>query len=186
MIGIPTCEPAFLQAGDTVRWKRALADYPASDGWTLKYRFINENGKFDVISTPDGDDHLVHLTAATTANYKPGDYAWQAYVTKAAERYTVGTGRLTIRPNLAAMPLGYDARSQARRALEDLRAALATWLSTSGHVREYEIAGRRMSFASAADINARIQIAEREVAREEFEERLAKGLDPRRRVLVRF
>jgi hypothetical protein len=179
-------EPAIIQAGDTISWKRTLPKYPASDGWQLSYRFINASAYIDVTASADGDDHLVVIPASTSATYQPGDYVWQAYVTKGAERYTVDAGHLTIRQNLAAMPFGYDARSQAQRALDDLRAALANWLSTSGTVREYTIAGRTMSFASADEIKARIQLAEREVAREAIAERLAKGLDPLRRVLVRF
>ena len=38
---IATAEPALLQAGDTLRWRIALPDYPASDGWALAYRLIN-------------------------------------------------------------------------------------------------------------------------------------------------
>ena len=79
-----------------------------------------------------------------------------------------------------------DARSTARRALADLRAALARWLSSNGVVAEYEIAGRRMRFASAEDIRKRISLAENEVAREDAEQRLAAGLGGRRRVMVRF
>ena len=33
---IATIEPATFRAGDTVKWKKALDCYKASDGWTLK------------------------------------------------------------------------------------------------------------------------------------------------------
>lgn len=186
MATIPTTEPAFLQAGDTLTWQRSLPDYPASDSWVLSYRLINADGKIDIEAAASGDDHLVTVAAATSAAYTAGDYEWTAYVTKASERYTVGNGRLTIRPDLAAKTAGFEARSAMRKARDDLRTALATWVTSNGHVQEYEIAGRRMKFASAADIQQRINLVERELAREDAAARLAAGLDAGRRVLVRF
>jgi hypothetical protein len=186
MATIPTSEPAFLQAGDTLSWQRTLADYPASSGWVLSYRFINSAARFDITAAASGADHLVTVDAATSAAYAAGDYTWQAVVTKATERYTIGSGRATVRHNLAGMTSNYDARSTAARALDDLRIALAGWLTSSGTVQEYEIAGRRMKFASAADIQQRIALAEREVARETAAANLAAGISAGRRVLVRF
>lgn len=183
---IPTTEPAYLQAGDTIHWQRTLPDYPAGDGWVLAYRFINQAARIDVVSVADGDVHQVSISAAATGAYAAGDYTWTAFVTRGADRYTIGQGRTTIRPDLANQAAGFDARSPARRALDDLRSALLKWLSTSGHVQEYEIAGRRMRFASAGDIRARIAIAQREVANEVSAQRIAAGQTTGRRVLVRF
>lgn len=186
MASIPNTEPSFLRAGDTVAWRKALADYPATS-WTLNYRLINAAGKYDIAATADGVDHLVTVSSADSADWVPGDYTWQAYVLGGdSERYTVGTGTLTVQPDLAAQAAGFDARSTARKALDDTRAALATWIASNGQVQEYEIAGRRMKYASAADIQARIQLLEREVARETTAEKLAAGLSAGRRVLVRF
>lgn len=183
---IPTAEPAVLQAGDTLKWRRTLPDYPASAGWVLAYRLINAAARIDIAAAAEGDDHLVTVPAATSAAWSDGDYTWTAFVTKAGERFTVGTGRVTVRPDLAAMPAGFDARSTARKALDDLRAALAAWISSNGHIQEYEVAGRRTRFASADDLRTRIAIAEREVAREEAAARLADGLPAGRRIMVRF
>ena len=163
---IPTTEPTVVTAGDAIAWKKALADYPASAGWVLKYRLINAAGSIDITATASGSDHAVSASAATSAIWRAGAYTWHAYVENAAERYTVGTGKIVVKPNLAAMAAGFDARGTWAKAAEDLRAALATWLSTSGHVQEYEIAGRRMKFAAAADIQARLAIADRQAARE--------------------
>lgn len=182
----PTTEPAFIQAGDTTTWQKALPDYPASAGWVLSYRLINSAGAIDITAAASGDDHLITIPAATTAAYPAGTYTWVATVTLAAERYTLGRGTVTVQPDLAAQPAGFDARSTAQKALDDLRAALLRWLSTSGHVQEYEIAGRRMRFTTAADIQARIGLAEREVARENAALRMAAGLPAANRIYVRF
>jgi len=186
MATIPTSEPAYLQAGDTLSWQRSLPDYPASAGWELSYRLINSSGKIDITAAASGDDHLVSVSAATTAAYAPGTYTWQAFVTNGSERYTVGSGSIVVKRNLAAEAGGFEARSTAQKALDDLRAALATWIATSGQVQEYEIAGRRMKYRTVADIRSAISLLEREVARERAAERIAAGLDTGRRVSVRF
>lgn len=184
----PTTEPALVTAGDTIVWRRSLADYPASAGWVLKYRLINAGAKYDITAAASGDEHRVSVTAATSATWTAGDYAWTAWVEgSSSERYTVGTGQLTVKPNLAAVSAaGFDTRSAAQQALDGLKAALKTYVSSRGHVAEYTIAGRVMKFRSATEIADQIAFWEREVAKEEQAERLAKGLPSRRRVLVRL
>lgn len=183
MAQTPTTEPTSLQAGDTIRWQRLLPDYPASEGWELSYRLINAATRIDIVATADGDAHQVTISAATSAAYAAGSYTATAQVTRSTDRHTVWQGGITIKPDWAAATTGADARTPAQRALDDLRAALLRWLSTSGHVQEYEIAGRRMRFATAQEIQQRIGIAEREVAREQT---AASGKPVARRVLVRY
>ena len=66
MASIPTTEPETITAGDSLTWKRTLADYPAGT-WTLKYRLINADGKIDITATASGTDHLVSVEPATSA-----------------------------------------------------------------------------------------------------------------------
>lgn len=181
----PHTEPTIVTAGDTLIWRRSFADYPAGSGWVLKYRLINAAGKYDITAGADGDEHRVSVAASTSAAYTAGDYVWTAWVEKGAERYTVGGAPITVKPNLAAVTAaGFDARSAAQQALEALKAALKTYVTTNGHVAEYEIAGRRMKFSSASEIEEKIRFWQREMASADKAERLAQGLPPRNRVLV--
>jgi len=186
-MAIPTFEPVIVTAGDTIAWTRAFSDYPASAGWTLKYRLINAAGKIDITAAASGADHAVTVSAATSAAWAAGTYAWQAYVEGGgSERYTVGTGSIVIKPNLAAQTGGFEARGTWEKALADLRAALAAWITSSGQVQEYEIAGRRMKFVSADDLRKRIAIAEKEAAREAAATAAAAGNPLGRQLYVRF
>ena len=185
MAQTPTTEPASIQAGDTICWQRTLPDYPASDGWQLSYLLISTAAHIVVPATAAHDAHDAHditISAAASAAYPPGIYTWQASVARTGERYTVDKGAVTIKPNWATAG-NADARSPAARALADLRAALLKWLSTSGQVQEYEIAGRRMRFATAFEIRERIRMAESEVRREARE---LSGQSAARRVVVRY
>ena len=98
---ILTTEPATLRAGDSLSWEITLADYPASAGWSLKYRLINAAGKIDIVASAAGDDYTITVSAVTSAAYVAGEYTWQSYVEKAGERYTLETGRVFVKPNLA-------------------------------------------------------------------------------------
>lgn len=184
-IPIPTREPSEITAGDTVTWSKSLADYPASAGWVLKYRLINAAAKIDITASASGDDHLVAVSAASSAGWAAGSYTWQSYVTKAAERYTLETGSLAIKPDLAAQAGGFDTRTPSRKTLDLLDAAMVEH-GSSAWTQEYEIAGRRMKFVNAADFMAFRSKVVAEVGREETAARIAAGLPIKSKVLVRF
>lgn len=182
---VPTREPSTVVAGDTLAWRITLSDYPASSGWVLKYRLINAAGKIDITAAADSGDHLVGVSAAISADYSAGVYAWQSYVEKAAERYTVGQGSITIKPDLAAQTAGYDTRSTAKKTLDLLDAAMLAH-GPSAWAHEYEIAGRRMKFRSPVEFMGLRDKLKAEVAREEAAQRLAAGLPAKSKVYVRF
>lgn len=101
--------PEKITAGDSVAWSRSLSDYPAGDGWVLSYALTIASAQITFNAGADGNDHLVDLSATTTASWAPGEYAFQAYVTKNPERYQVDAGLVEILPNLAAQTSGYEA-----------------------------------------------------------------------------
>jgi hypothetical protein len=181
---VPTTEPADFVAGDTLTWSRSLSDYPAGT-WTLKYRLINAAGKVDITASASGTDHLVSVASATTAAYTAGVYAWLAWVEKTGERHTVGNGTITIKPNIAALNT-LDARSNAKKILDQLMAAYTTYTASNGHVAEYEIGDRRMKYRSAADIIEQIDRWKAIVAAETRAERIAAGLGAGNSIKVRF
>lgn len=183
-MAIPTSEPAALQAGDTLRWQRDLPDYPANQGWVLSYRLVNAAGKIDLITTAVGALHEVNVPASISAMFASGDYTWVATVTKGAERYTIGQGQTRVLPDLAAAASA-DTRSPARRALDDINAALATY-GAKAYLQEIQIGDRRQKFHTPADFLAFRSRLTAEVAREDAALRVAQGLSPRNKLLVRF
>ncbi len=182
MADIPTIEPAVLNAGDTLRWTRSMADYPASAGWVLSYVLINAALKISITGSASGNDHSILVPAAISAGYAPGVYDWRARVTRAGEVYTVGEGRLTIKASFSAST--FDARSAARRTLDAIEATIEGRAGSA--VLEYEIAGRRMKYIPVSEL---LQLRDRyraEVVREDAAAAVAAGLPDRRRVYVRF
>lgn len=182
MADIPALEPTTVNAGDTWRWTRSLSDYPASAGWVLSYTLINAGAKITVNASASGDDHLVTVSAATTAGYTPGTYDWRARVSKAGEVFTVSEGRITVRNAYAGST--FDARSHARKTLDNIEAVIEGRATSA--TLEYEIAGRRMKYIPAAELLSLRDKYRAEVAAEEAARSVAAGLPDKRRVFVRF
>lgn len=182
MPDVPTIEPASVVVGDTWRWQRTLADYPASAGWTLAYTLINGAAKISISASAIGDDHLVNVAAATTGGYAAGTFDWRARVSKAGEVFTVGEGRILVRSAWSGST--FDARSHARKTLEALEAVIEG--RATSDVAQYEIAGRQLRYIPVPEL---LQLRDRyraDVAREDAAMAVSAGLPDRRRVFVRF
>lgn len=178
---IPFQEPASVVAGDTAKWQKYLGDYPANDGWTLTYTFVNASVRFTATASAVGADHLVNASAATTTAWAAGTYDWRAQVSKAGEVFTVGSGRLVVKPSFSAAT---DARSQARRMLEAVEAVLEGRASSA--VQDYQIAGRSLRHIPIPDLLTLRDRLRMDVTREETAADLAAGKGPRGRIQVRF
>lgn len=187
MSNVSITEPSVVIAGDTLVWLKTLTDYPASSGWTLHYRAINVAGNFDIISTASGADHAIAVAATVSAQYAPGEYQWQSYVTNTGgERYTIATGSIIVKPNWAAQQAGLDTRSNAKKILDALESAWVNASATRAYVFEYQIGERKMKFATRGEWIAEMDYWRREVAREQRAEKLAAGFASGRKVYVRF
>jgi hypothetical protein len=136
--------PESFIAGDTVQWRYSPSNYHASDGWVLVYTFVNATTRKQITAAADGAAFIATLNAEDSAAWPPADYVWSAVVTRDGERYTVDTGRITVRPDIAAAPEGgFDARSPARKVLEAIDAKLAGRASADQlDVIEYHIGMR--------------------------------------------
>jgi len=129
---VPTSEPLSFYSGDSITWQISNSDYKASDGWTLKYD-LRKSGVavLTLTSTASGDDHLISVSAATTAGYTAGEYEWRSYVTSGSEKYTIATGIIEILANTTAVASSYDWRSTAKKVVDALETALEGTASAS-------------------------------------------------------
>lgn len=171
----PTVEPTEIVAGDTAKWKISLGDYLATDGWVLSYSLRNASNHYDLTSTADGSDHLVEVLASDSATWAPGEYQYAAHVTLSAERYTVRRGVIRVTSNFADL-IPYEYRTQAAKAVDDLKAALATFKATAGRVKRYSIAGRDVEFESLTEMLKLLAMWQRELANEQAADRIKRGL----------
>jgi len=181
-------EPAWFNSGDTLQFTKQLADFPASDGWTLTYYLASSGAPitFDAVTDADGVSYDVTVTAATTATFTPGVYKWTAVVRKgaggAAQRFTVDQGDLRICSN----PAGTGALSHARKVLAAIEAVIEN--RATKDQEEYSIGGRMLKRSPLGElVKFRRQYAA-EVRREERADQVARGQGQKtsRTVKMRF
>ena len=170
MIDVPTTEPEALVAGDTWQWRRDDLTTFAADNWVLTYRFLNASGKIEITATVDGDGFLVNVQGATTSGHNPGVYGWEAHVSKDNDRHTVGSGKIEVCPNFAALE-ALDTRSHAEICLDNISAVLER--RSTKDQDGYSIDGRRLDRTSLPDLQRLQMHYQRLVNRE-------KGIAPRR------
>lgn len=131
-------EPLTLTAGDTWSWTRPGGSYPASAGWVLTYYFsIPGTATVKALeAAASGDDFAVSQTAAQSADWTAGLFAWTARVAKAGETHTLDQGQLRVLPDPATTAA---AASHAQKCLVIIESALEKCLGDA--VVEYELDG---------------------------------------------
>jgi hypothetical protein len=177
-VPVPSSIALEFTKGDTVAWTQNFTDYPANDSWVLTY-YLRGPGAFDVTAAASGSDHLVAISAASSADLVAGRYRMTGVVTKGAERYTVWSGQVLIHENWATQEAGFDARSHARRCLEAIEAVLEGRATRSDS--SYQIAGRSVVHYSFEELLKMRDYYLMAVAREES---LLRGTD--NKIYARF
>lgn len=134
-----------LIVGDSLNMLDSYADYPATEGWTLKTTFtpsLSTSSKITLTATTEVDSYRTQVAPETTALWVPGDYSVHQTLEKAGQRLTVATGKLKLLPDPAAVAPGYDSRSHLEKVIANIEAMLEG--KTSKDVQEYSIAGRML------------------------------------------
>lgn len=168
-----------LIVGDTLEFTTSVDGYPASDGWTLKFRLIPRASgsaiSFDAVAS--GSDYLVQVPPATTATWVAGEYAWASWVQQgsspATARHEVDRGLVTLIPDPATTNAPYDSRSHARKALDAIEATIEG--RATGAQLEYEIGHRRVRYIPHAELLDLRKYYKGEVQSEELAEAALRG-----------
>jgi hypothetical protein len=177
-------------AGDTLDFTDDAPDYPASDGWTLKYRLVPEftaPAQTPITLTAltyETTRYRVQESSTNTAAWKSGFYSWARWVEKAGQRVSLGQGRLEVLPDPAATAAGHDGRTHARKVLEAIEAVLES--RATKDQEEYSIAGRSLRRTSIPDLLVLRDKYKLIVASEDAAERASRGLGNSRNIQVRF
>jgi hypothetical protein len=181
-----------LTAGDSLDFVDEIAEHPATDGWTLKYRLTPQftspvQAPITLTATTyETSAYRIQASPSVTALWPAGLYTWARWVEKSGARESLGEGTIDIRPDVSTTAQGYDPRSQAQVALADAMTALATFRSTAGRVKSYSIAGRSMEFTTDGELISIVNFWKNEVARETAAGIVANGGPDPRRIYIRM
>jgi hypothetical protein len=143
-----------LYAGDTLKQVISSADYPATDGWTLKGRFAPVASGTAVTVTAataeDGADYELTVSAATTDGWAAGNWQYTLFVELAGERHTIEVGNITVLENPANAAAGIDTRSHVKKTLDALEAMIEG--KAGSDVQSYTINGRQLQHYTIPDL----------------------------------
>jgi hypothetical protein len=129
-------EPSEFAAGDTLSFSKRLSDYPASEGWSLKYelRLSSPAGggqaiEFTSTANPDGSAHDVSVTAAVTGTWLPGDYVLRGYAIKAlaggqVERHQIYDNSFTLLEDLPSAAGSEPQQTFAQKMIAQLETVM--------------------------------------------------------------
>lgn len=194
-------EPSEIFIGDSLTWIRRnvqavyendngtidTEDIKASEGWTLKYVAVGRLGIISITASADddnADDFKFSVAAATTGAYVAGDYEYQVVATKTTTRYTIATGRVTAKDNIAGRSALYDNRSHAKKVLDAIEAVLES--RATKDEMSISIAGRELSRTSIPDLIKFRMAYKAEYEAEVAAAQIDAGLSAKNKILTRF
>ncbi len=149
--------PAQLQVGDTWQWTESLSDYPASAGWALFFSLYRYGQSvLQIEASPSGDDYSVSIPAANTAGKVAGEWQWTAYVSKDTDRFTVGTGKVKLKPDFSAATSSTDLRTDDEKILDALLASQQR--RATKEQESMQIGGRAIRYLAPDDLERMIGI----------------------------
>tara|TARA_Y100001973_G_scaffold55885_1_gene82654 strand:- start:455 stop:1030 length:576 start_codon:yes stop_codon:yes gene_type:complete len=187
--------PSKVRAGDILQWRDSetqdvFGNAITSTDWSVTYylRTNTANEAHITSSTPYLSGWQFTVASAVTANFDAGDWFFQAVADKSgAEKQTILSGQFEVLPSLvySGSAAAFDGRSQIRKDLDQVQAAIRT-VASGGGVKEYKIGTRQ---AKKYDLSELFQLEAKlkaELAREETKEKIANGLGNPRNLFVRF
>lgn len=185
----PEIEPRSFYSGETVKWKRTDLTFFTATSWTLYYTLVKDGTRITFNSSQDGstENHIVSLSASTTAGYAVGNYKFVVEARSGSEVYVVDEGYIEIKTDFAEQSSGYDDRSVAKKMMDAYESLFSNQITNSTLEQlSYSIAGRSISKMSSVEIRQEYMRWRRIYRQEVDEDRINNGLGTRKKILTRF
>lgn len=181
--------PRTIVAGDSITWrdvamKDNLGNQVSSLTHILTYA-IRGTQNLTLTSTSYQNGWETTITAAQSITLTGSTYYWQAYATEGINRITLGAGQLTIEKNFSTQTAPFDGRTQAKKDLDAVVAAIRAIISNNA-VQEYTIGNRSVKKMSMTDLIMLRDQLRYEVVVEQKAEMKANGLGDPHNLFVRF
>jgi hypothetical protein len=175
-----------LIIGDSLNVLDTYADYPASAGWVLKYRFVPRvsGTAIQLTAAPEGDSYRTSVASSITKDWTPGDYSWAKWVERESERKTLASGEITFQPDPAALDVGTDTRSHLEKTIANIEAMIEG--RATKDVQEYTIADRQLKHIPITELLIWRDKYKAQLAGERAAKSLTKGTGLGRKILVRL
>jgi len=140
--------PNGIQAGLTLRRLVVQPAYPAPE-WQLSV-VLRGPSVIDLLAVPDGRNHLLHVPATITQGWLHGEYAVSVRMQRGDDIEEIDSGTVTVRPDIAQLAAGHDARSHVQRVLDAIEAVLEKRATLDQE--QYRINNRELRRTPIADL----------------------------------
>ena len=149
---IPQTEPQKFFAGDSWKWDKMLAQFPASDGWQLSYTFRGETDLVAAwgteVTSPAGEDGFEIRIDESKTTLPPGPYRLYGRVTDGTDVHTPIERKINILANPAT---AVGAKSFNQTQLDAIEARIAARTLTQEQ-KSVQINGRSVTFADEDEL----------------------------------
>jgi hypothetical protein len=115
--------PSSFSAGLTFEATATSTAYPAAAGWVFT-AMLRGPSAIDLTGTVTGNQHRIAASAAETAAWPPGDYAYTIRAINGPDVAEVEAGYITIKPDMASLQAGSEIRTHAAIILANIEAVL--------------------------------------------------------------
>lgn len=181
--------PQQITQGDSLSWSDSetnhLGKNISSTDYILKYA-LRGSTSLDLTGEAEGSGWVTSITKVQSAALSPGFYYWQAFVEKGTdEKITLGTGRVEILKDLSAVSGVFDGRTQNRKDLDAVQAAIRAMIS-GGAVQEYSIGNRSFKKMTLSDLRVLESKLKFDVNQEERAQKIKDGHGDPNSLYVRF
>ena len=159
--------PQKITAGLTFDVRLRAPGYPAAL-WAAEL-LLRGPQSITLPASFDGDNVVIRANAGVTATWPAGDYWYSLRATSGDDVREIGTGQITILPDLAAVTDPYDGKTHAQRTLEAIEAVIEKRASMDQE--RYRINNRELYRTPITDLLKLRDLYRMEVAREQQQER---------------
>jgi len=147
--------PETIVAGDSTSWRdKAMNDNLGNRVSSLTHILtyaIRGSQSLTLTATAYEDGWQTEITSAQSIVLTGSVYYWQAYATNGIKRLTLGAGQLKIEKNYATQSTPFDGRTQAKKDLDAVEAAIRAIVSNNA-VQEYTIGNRSIKKMTMTDL----------------------------------
>lgn len=126
----------------------SAAQYPAP-AWSVQAILAGPT-KQTLDAVGDGPRHTFKETAVATGSWAAGTYAVSIRATNGDDVFEIEAGSIEVKPDMAALDAGHDARTHARKVLDAIEAVIEQ--RATKDQMGYSIGGRSLQRTPIADL----------------------------------
>lgn len=183
--------PSEFPAGTTITWRDPSAIVPfdqtaTSTDWTLTYYLRSSvAGAHTIVGSAHNSGWELVVSAADSAAFNEGRWAWEAILSKGSDKYKIGSGDVEVKQTLSYSGTAGVIETRTQNEIDRDNIAIALRKFNDG-VQEYTIGNRTFKRVHMNDLRVRLAELKAVCNRDKQAQLQKQGLGNPRNLAVRF